>query len=334
MSSEKNYSAIDLLKLLLSFGVVYMHTSPLGYLLPEINHVLNNLIFRLAVPFFIIASAYFFFTKNTTDRYKQIKRVAILWSGWVCIYFLYDCLVQKKISIGYIFDYIFNINIFNIGGAWQFWYFPSLIILLLFLSHFGIRSLKSLAVIGVVIYMIGVFGDSYYIFSNEQINKIINFNNHYFFSPRNSLMNTLILGVIGAYTSVYDVKVNYKFMFAFLFVVCAYIIEFAFINNAGGWKDLNMYLSLPLISLFIFLLALNSRFSLSNNVSKYIRYTSTIVFSSHFLFMKIYDDYKLSALLQNNYLKFLFVMFFSLALSLFIIELSKKTSFKLLKSLY
>ncbi|WP_124073760.1 acyltransferase family protein [Klebsiella quasipneumoniae] len=79
--------SIDLLKVLLSFFVMFIHLKLLNTYQPEISYFLVNGIFRVAVPTFLVINGYFLFPVIGTEKFRtQIKKLLILYVTWMIIY--------------------------------------------------------------------------------------------------------------------------------------------------------------------------------------------------------------------------------------------------------
>lgn len=79
--------SIDLLKVLLSFFVMFIHLKLLNTYQPEISYFLVNGIFRVAVPTFLVINGYFLFPVIGTEKFRtQIKKLLILYVAWMIIY--------------------------------------------------------------------------------------------------------------------------------------------------------------------------------------------------------------------------------------------------------
>ena len=148
---HKNYNGIDLIKFICAIMVFIIHippfqgeTSPLmGYM----NFGLQHFICRLAVPFYFVSSGFFLFRKMP--------------------------LYEPNIEI--IKDYCFKILrllgiwtvLLFIGGAWHLWYLGAAVVAIILLSfcfHFRI-NLKYICAVAILLYIIGLLGDSYYGFA-------------------------------------------------------------------------------------------------------------------------------------------------------------------------
>ena len=81
----KNYSLIDITKFVLAFLVIGVHTFPFSDISSELNLIFIASICRIAVPFFFVASSFFFFQKDRKIT-SYLKRIALLYLIWTIIY--------------------------------------------------------------------------------------------------------------------------------------------------------------------------------------------------------------------------------------------------------
>ena len=84
---KKNYDSIDLFKFIFSILIVALHADALYDLSPLANTLICGGIARLGVPFFFVASAFFFFKKPVTwnNTKKYCKRLLILYAAWFIV---------------------------------------------------------------------------------------------------------------------------------------------------------------------------------------------------------------------------------------------------------
>ncbi|MFQ7174000.1 MAG: acyltransferase family protein [Thomasclavelia ramosa] len=82
MSKVKGYPLIDCFRIIAAILVVTIHTSPLDTISPTLDFYLTRGLGRIAVPFFFITTAYFYFLNPSKKRlYKIIKQYNDLFSN-------------------------------------------------------------------------------------------------------------------------------------------------------------------------------------------------------------------------------------------------------------
>lgn len=172
MTEEKQYGGLDYFRMAAAFLVAAIHTSPLASFSVEADFVLTRVAARVAVPFFFMATGFFLlpqylFGHSMDNRPLQrlLKKVFLLYGAAILLYLPVNL-------------YAGQFEGFGIGGAlrmicmdgtfYHLWYLPAVMwgtVLVRFLS----RRLSWGVVTGVslFLYMIGLFGDSYYGFAKQ-----------------------------------------------------------------------------------------------------------------------------------------------------------------------
>ena len=88
MSKVKGYPLIDCFRIIAAILVVTIHTSPLDTISPTLDFYLTRGLGRIAVPFFFITTAYFYFLNPSKKRlYKIIKQTLLIYLATIIIYF-------------------------------------------------------------------------------------------------------------------------------------------------------------------------------------------------------------------------------------------------------
>lgn len=136
---------VDILKFIMSFFIVALHYSFLQDLNPEISNYLNQGLFRLSVPIFLIINGYYFFTIDSKLKYKKwLKKIIWLYAFWTIVYLYYIL----KLDINHIILAL-------LSGYYQLWYIVAMIgaSLIVFVSRN--INVKYLLYLGVGLYCIG-----------------------------------------------------------------------------------------------------------------------------------------------------------------------------------
>ncbi len=164
MSKSKNYAGIDYFRIIAAVLIVAIHTSPLSSFSEIGDFILTRVIARISVPFFFMTSGFFLISRYTCndDRLKAfIKKTAITYAAAILIYIPIN-LYNGYFSIENLLPNIIKDIIFD-GTLYHLWYLPASIIGSVIAWYF-VKKLdypKAL-VITVILYIIGLFGDSYY----------------------------------------------------------------------------------------------------------------------------------------------------------------------------
>ena len=167
METKKSYGGLDVFKMIAAFLVVAIHTSPLVSFSAEADFFLTRELARLAVPFFFMVTGHFVLSGCLSGQNKDFGTVRrYLWKTSV----LYGIAIVLYIPIGIYAGHYEELTPFEVlqmllfdGTFYHLWYFPALIIGILLVSFMG-RFCSSLVctVISGVLYLIGLFGDSYW----------------------------------------------------------------------------------------------------------------------------------------------------------------------------
>lgn len=350
---SKSYNSIDLMKFICSILVICIHTHPLSTYSNILNSGLDNVIARLAVPFFFISAGYFFFNKidltsSSTSRINHsylksyIKRLSLLYIIWSIIYLPYTLYLWVK-SDASIIKYIFSSirNFLLTGISTHLWYMAALILATI-LVYYTLRyfSLKNTLLIGLILYIIGLLGDSYFGLINKVpvIGLLFNIYNFLFVTTRNGLFFGFIFVAFGAYLSHTKFIISTKkicMLFCLSFLLMG--IEVFTLKVLDIPKNFNMYIFLVPTVIFLFLLLLNMNLK-PHPLYSLLRKLSILIYFSHFIFYIIYPKLfsllSLNAIYNNSIFKFLFILISSIICSLFLIWLSHFKSLKFLKVFY
>ena len=163
-SSSKGYAGIDCFRMIAAFMVIAIHTSPFLSWNETLDFLITFVICRLAVPFFLTCTGFFvlgpfYESKKSASLWRSLRKLLILY-GLATILYLPVNLYAGNLptSLGELLRMIF----FD-GTFYQLWYLPTTIVGLV-LTGFLLRccSLRTTGILVGVLYVIGLFGDSYY----------------------------------------------------------------------------------------------------------------------------------------------------------------------------
>ena len=131
--------SLDLLKIVMAFFVFFIHLRIFSDTNPTIAYILNNGLFRIAVPVFIIINGFYLFdTINKKKTYQFLKKLSILYILWMAIYSKWWLDVER-----------IDLAITNLlFGYYQLWYVPAVMlsaVLLMFLHKISTKYLLTLS---------------------------------------------------------------------------------------------------------------------------------------------------------------------------------------------
>lgn len=83
LSEKKEYRALDFSKFVAAFLVAAIHIPPFEEIAPVFSHEFQQVICRMAVPFFFVCTGYFIGEKN--NRQRQGKKISFPYYKDVCM---------------------------------------------------------------------------------------------------------------------------------------------------------------------------------------------------------------------------------------------------------
>lgn len=311
----KNYSLIDITKFVLAFLVIGVHTFPFSDISSELNLIFIASICRIAVPFFFVASSFFFFQKDRKIT-SYLKRIALLYLIWTIIYspFIIKALLNSSnlplALLRLLIDFFIN------GSYYHLWFLPALL-LAMYLSdkiyrQWGIKTLLAVALILYLVgYVINIYG---YHLNSPLINNYLDV----FETSRNGLFFGIPYVTIGLLFKEKrpDLKSS---LWGLILSVLALGLEIALYYRLGYLTTLSsMYLTLWPLSFFFFALELNISDQKEFKDHKNLRLASSFIYTSHLLFAIVIGPF------VNNQLLFYILVALISTISAFILIYLKK----------
>lgn len=284
--NKKEYTGLDYFRIIAAFLIVAIHTSPLSSMSETADFVLTRIIARVAVPFFFMVTGFFLFPQyirtNTTDK-DNIKKFFIK----TCKLYGITILLYLPINIyaGYfnnseLFLKLLKDVVFN-GTLYHLWYLPASImgVGVVYILTQKLKN-KSVLIIVSALYMIGLFGDSYY----GMIRQLPVFKAFYtvFFTlfdyTRNGLFYAPIFLFMGAMTAQRNKEYKTNICVAgFLISTALLLIEGLILHSYSVQRHDSMYFMLIPCMFFLFQLLLLWK----GKGNKNIRTMSMIIYVVH-----------------------------------------------------
>lgn len=164
MNKQEGYSGIDYFRLAAALMIVAIHTSPLSSFSETGDLIFTRIIARVAVPFFFMTSGFFLISQYTRNAEKLgafVKRTACLYGAAIILYLpinLYNGYFHTdNLLPNIIKDIVFD------GTLYHLWYLPASIIGAAIAWYLVKRvPYRKAFMITFALYLIGLFGDSYY----------------------------------------------------------------------------------------------------------------------------------------------------------------------------
>jgi len=275
--------SLDSFRLLAAFLVIANHTSPLLSYGEDADFILTRIIARMAVPFFLMVSGYFLYQyiKKGDNSYilAFCKKIGLLYSLSILLFLPLNLYAGHFEGANWGFELVKDI--FVDGTFYHLWYFPGIIvgvIIVVFLVRKN--GLKLTFVISMILYGIGLFGDSYYGVS-EQFPSLEVFYQAIFIGAdytRNGVFMVPIFLVMGMLIYKGNKTVSFSVnLLLFVISVSCLIVEGLLLHHYHLQRHDSMYFMLLPAMYFLFKCLLQIR----GKSSKSIRTISTIMYIIH-----------------------------------------------------
>lgn len=203
MTKNKSYAGIDYFRFIAALLIVAIHTSPLASYSETGDFILTRIMARVAVPFFFMTSGFFLISRYTYNAEKLgifVKKTSLIYGAAILIYipvniyngyFRMDNLIPNIIK-----DIVFD------GTLYHLWYLPASITGAA-IAWCLVKKLNypKAFVVAFVLYLIGLFGDSYYGIA-EKISCLNGFYNFVFQvtdHTRNGIFFAPVFFIIGGF---------------------------------------------------------------------------------------------------------------------------------------
>lgn len=160
------YGALDVFRLIAALLVIAIHTSPLKFINSDLDFFLTRIVARIAVPFFFTVTGQFVLggilsgggSKSVLKHFLVKNSLTYLIS--IILYLPFGIYLGQYEGIG--FGGVLR-DIFFDGTFYHLWYFPACIIgVLTVLVLHKLLGRRGVFIAAAVLYVIGVFGDSWY----------------------------------------------------------------------------------------------------------------------------------------------------------------------------
>ncbi len=318
-SSQKSNATIDIVKLIMAFLVVGIHTEPFGGVFWLDKGF--GIITRMCVPFFFVASSYFFFRKEGSP-FKYVKRLFILYALWSLIYLPFDIPELATMSVPQILvRYLWN------GNDHALWYLCGSIagfLIVYLLSKF--LSPKKVLILSLFFLLIGCLKSTYAPVWEELFTIPI----YDFLGSRNGLFYAFPYYAMGLFIAKRDPAptpglarnlVGFAVSFILLCVESVLLVLIFHAETTILWISV-----FPLIY-NLFMIVLNVRIPMDSKYSRHIRQLSTIIYVTHGLYMILFSS-------LQYWQAFLAVSVTATVIGSLVILLSQTRAFRWLKVFY
>ncbi len=271
-------SSIDIGKYLACILIVVLHCHPLDSF-PELDYYLTCFC-RIAVPFFVLSSSYFFF-RGSKDIRLYIRRLLVLYLCWFILELpdtIHRFFFESERSLAYNCFLFFRGLLIN-STFHASWFITALwqgVLIVWWLSK-RINQYVLYA-IGIVCFLIACMWSMY----REVIDGTVIWPAFkafgIVFAPANSFIVAIPYCIIGKYIAEHpNLSIKRPGILFPLFFIMA--LEVLLCRNIGWMSD--CYLSLILVCPILFLLCLNWDVAIRPDFSKYLRNCSILIYLLH-----------------------------------------------------
>ncbi len=329
MQKRKNLFGIDSFRIIAALLVVAIHTSPLQSFSADADFFLTRVLARIAVPFFFMVTGHFILPDAVsgggvpTERIgNYLKKIFLYYGAAVLIYLPigdYAGLYEGLSLTGMIRMLLVD------GTFYHLWYFPALItgvLIVCLLSRF-LKTKGIFAVCG-VLYIIGLFGDSYFGLIKEVpvLSNLYEFGFRISSYTRNGLFYAPLFLVLGAAAAKRTSRIRFSYaLVGFLLSFCVMTAEAFTLHIFDLQRHDSMYLALVLVMFFLYELIL------LKNQTAYpaCRNTATLIYILHPAFIVVVRGaakvLHMAPLLVDNSLIHYLAVAFSSAAAAFVITM-------------
>lgn len=271
---KNTYSLIDILKIFFAICVVALHTSVFKGS-THIEYLISMGVFRLAVPFFFVASGFLlgiklFKASSKEEGVKIIKKQVIRLLEVFIFWLLVGSIIYIRDHIVYDggIDLIMMCRdiLFNPWGA--LWYVSATIIaLLIYIPFYKRNKIITPIIIGAVLYLFGLLCNSYYFVTTENLmmQNIVEKYMDIFFTIRNGLLVGLLYTSLGIYAGNIEARCKslshqrYKRYLIISYLI--FLVEIFLVRDKAFLDDKAYFITLPFVAFFLVMYAKNFTFN-------------------------------------------------------------------------
>ncbi|MBQ9881743.1 MAG: acyltransferase [Synergistes sp.] len=346
---KKNYNCIDAVRFACALFVIMIHIPPMGdasygsapYL---VNFALQNVLARIAVPFFYVTTGFFLFRENEdADPYaKKLLRMYLLWT-LIYLPLIIRSFLQNDTGFGQDILLFIRNSIFS-GSFEILWYLPAGIFAVLLVSCLLRRGMRplSIAAAAFVFYLAGLLAQSWFglITPLEHaapglwhflliVKQVI-------CTTRDGLFDAFPFVAMGMYIQREKPSIKRKTASAgFLISLVLLFIEAFGLEAAGFIREYDMYLSLIPALFFGFVLAADTELPAGPRCSV-LRPVSALMYYTHYwiaCILALLLRYMAPAK-ENTAAKFVLTIPMTILAAFMIVRLSRQSPFRWLRKLY
>ena len=288
-----NYALLSLFQYIASILVILVHCQRLFE--HEALHFIQKSMFgRMAVPFFLISSAYFFRLRwkreqGSTKLTLYIKGILKVYGFWSLVYLPYALTYFQSLHLPlYLAPLAILAALFYIGMSYQLWYIPAFLLGLL-LVHFLYRKLgskKTFALL-LILYALGAIETYHAYLAPSLLTDWYDAYAKLFFTSRNGLFYTPIFIYLGYFLADYrHIELLHKKCRILLLLSSLLLVAEGVLIYFRQGLDKNFFFALIPFSFFLFNWLLKTRWKQEKNW-RHLKDLSIFYFFLHPIFIDL-----------------------------------------------
>ncbi len=316
--NTKHNATLDIAKLFFALLVVGIHTEPFGF-----SFLLDNgfgIITRLCVPFFFVASSYFFFLREK-QAVKYVQRLFILYLVWCVMYLPMNFSMLKTMTFLELITHYFW------DGHDVLWYIWGSIIG--FLITYGLSRIakpRTVLIISFFFLLLGCAKSTYL----PLLKNLFGISFLDFLGSRNGLFYGFpyyALGLVIAKREPINSDRRIYNLVGFFISMCLLAVESVIFVVILKTSATILWMTVLPMTYYLFMLLKQITIPLSYKHSIMIRKTSILVYVVHPFFLRIFGNLR-------YFVYFFVVSLITVVVSLIIVYVSSKRPFRWLRILY
>ncbi len=291
---------LDFFRFVFSVLIIILHGEFLVYINKDLHFVINDVIVRVAVPFFLIVSGYLVSIKSKNDSMyesRYIRNLVKNYSFWFLVYipvlilsvFEYKDLILdvvgtlslNTLSIVVLIPVVIVVAYFYMGSYYHLWYYPATFLSLGILKYWNKRKWNVRVLLGIS-FGLFLFGltESYYGLLPGVLQGIVSSYMSIFYTTRNFLFFGLFFVVLGYVVGRIDLtKIKYS-VYKLAFFVVLLVLESYLINDIERF-NLNFLLMTVPVSFYLVVSLLRLPSIMSVRLGRKLRGVSKYVYLIH-----------------------------------------------------
>lgn len=261
---------VDITKFFFAVNIVFLHYGIIEHL--PYSELVTAMVTRLAVPFFFVASGYFWgrkiyaATDDNTSRSLTIHYCKRL--GWKLLIFepisimlfIADNLIQNEPVLETCISVVQGIFFYPSGSLW---YIQAVIVAVILLTPFAVRQRELWCVIpALVLYFIGALGNRYFFLIDDTvIEHILRQYDEIFVTTRNGIFFGFPFVLLGTLVARFEKQIvgrhfvtTKRILFLSIASYFLCFVEYLYVTPQIGHGDNALYLSYLLVAPLLFVL--------------------------------------------------------------------------------